>query len=154
MTSPTLANLERNLSRLLREEKEARYAAVGASGWARGPNMNKWNKHRKIYLEVLALKRRIANKRERNAAAARHAAVRRHWGAARRVMTMAGIVQALRREAWRPPVQGGSAYRSLAARTLVGRPSTRNVGTSTSPRRRSPNSPRRRSPNSPRRRSP
>ena len=150
MTSPTLANLERNLNRMLREEKEARYAAVRSSGWARGPNMNLWNKHRKIYLEVLALKRRIANKRERNADAARRAFARRHWRTARSLVTASRAITRMRENAWRPPVQGGSAYRRLAARTLVGRTATRTVGTSTSPRQ-SPQRARSRSPNSPRR---
>ena len=150
MTSPTLANLERNLNRMLREEKVARHAAVRASGWARGQNMNMWNKHRKIYLEVLAMKRRIVNKRERNATAARRAAARRHWRTARSLATASRAVTRMRENAWRPPVQGGSTYRRLAARTLVGRPSTRTVGTSTSPRQ-SPRRARTRSPNSPRR---
>jgi hypothetical protein len=95
--------------------------------------------------QIRALQREL-NRRVKAKAQARWKKVRGHVGAR-------GIVGYLQRLSMMPPTRGGAGYLRLMRQTGIGRPSTRNVGTSTSPRR----SPRRRSPSrsrSPRRRTP
>jgi hypothetical protein len=73
-----------------------------------------------------------------------------HWKKLGGYVGARGIVGYLQRLSMAPPTSGGAGYRRLMGRTGVGRPNTKNVGTSVSPRRRSASrsrSPRRRSPN-------
>jgi len=70
-----------------------------------------------------------------------------HWKTLSKHVGARGIVGYLQRLSMAPPTRGGAGYRRLMRQTGVGRPNTRNIGTSTSPkRRRSPNGSPRRSP--------
>jgi hypothetical protein len=134
MASPTLANLERQLANARRNQRAGLMAWVMPTAAGRiNPRADpRYWQEVNATARVRNLEARIAAKRAQNA---RRATARRHWGVARRLVTASRAVRRMRENAWRSPVQGGSAYRRLAGRTLVGRPPTRNVGTST---RRSP----------------
>lgn len=125
----------------LREELEGRQMALMHLNMI-GGRANYKNFHN---TQIAALQREL-NRRAKARAQARWKKVRGHVGAR-------GIVGYLQRLSMMPPTRGGAGYMRLMRQTGIGRPSTRNVGTSTSPRR----SPRRRSPSrsrSPRRRTP
>ena len=96
--------------------------------------------------QIRALQREL-NRRT----AARRAVAKGHWKKLGGYVGARGIVGYLQQLSMAPPTRGGAGYMRLMRQTGVGRRNTRNVGTSMSPRRRSPS----RSPNrSPRRRSP
>lgn len=136
MPSPTLANLEAQL-----RAANARRMQLMMNTWIlprtsvhyRTPHhTGEYHSHTNLVTRVIPnLRRRIAAKRRQNAA-------RRHWSTLRKSVTARGIVRYLQNATMRPPNAGGAGYRRMMRQTNVGKKRTRNVGTSTSPRR-SPN---------------
>jgi len=93
--------------------------------------------------QIRELQRRLNNR-----AAARRARAQGHWKKVRGQVTARGLIEYLQSLSMRPPTRGGAGYERLMRATALGRRGTRNVGTSTSPRR-TPSPRRSRSPRSP-----
>lgn len=153
MSSPTLANLRRQLNRALAQQQQALVMTwlvptPGSRGHRNPMGTPGYNLHTRLTLNT------IPNLRRRIKAAEAKEAARRRWKAVRRHVTARGIVGYLQAASMRPPTRGGAGYERLMRATALGRPITRNIGTSTSPRRtpspaRSRSPPKNRSPRSP-----
>jgi hypothetical protein len=153
MSSPNIANLRRQLNRALARQRQALVMtwltpAPGSRGHRNPMGTPGYNLHTNLTLRV------IPNLRRQIKAAEAKAAAKRRWNAVRRHVTARGIVEYMHAASMRPPTRGGAGYERLMRATVLGRPNTRNVGTSTSPRRtpspaRSRSPPKNRSPRSP-----
>lgn len=135
MPSPTLANLENRLRKAEAQKSNLLFKVWmdPSSPYYRNPRADPrfWT-HTTLVTETIPnLKRQIANRRRSNAA-------KRHWGRVKQHVTARGVVGYLQAATMRPPNAGGAGYRRMMRQTNVGKKRTRSVGTSMSPKNRSP----------------